>query len=328
MRPTYGDERNMFVGKTTTYLRDLMGRSAAIEAIYGIGGDDLATPVPVNGNIMGEAELTPHRGIIQKYAGRVVVLMTYSCAAHCRYCQRQDRVGRGFDEQGRLSQDAILSAVDWIGSHPDIREVILTGGDPLTYPSGLKLASERLAAVPNVQVLRIHTRFPLQYPSKLDFGMLRTLGQLSKPCFLGLHVDHPDELTGEVIEAIQKLRQCGLILRSQTVFLKGVNDSVETLENLFWSLYGLGVVPEYIYHCIPVAPATRFVMKLSDEVSIMSELRQRLSGGAYPHHVINIPGVFGKILLPTNAWDVDFGSIRDFDGVVHPLSEDGQLLLD
>jgi lysine 2,3-aminomutase len=328
MQSAHSDESDMFAGKTTAYLNALMSRSAAIAAIYGVGDDDRTHPVPRDGNIMGEVTYTPHKGIIQKYPGRAVLMLTYTCAAHCRYCQRQDRVGRGFDAEGRLSRDEIMSAVDWIGSRPGIREVILTGGDPLTYPGGLMFASELLAATSNVQVVRIHTRFPLQYPTKIDFEVMRTLGQLSKPCFVGLHVDHPDELTLEAIEAIQKLRRCGLILRSQTVFLKGVNDSVEALDKLFWSLYGLGVVPEYIYHCVNVESAERFVMKLSDEVRIMSELRQRLSGNAYPHHILNIPGAFGKIPLPVNAWDVDLSSMRDFDGIVHSLSENGRLLSD
>jgi len=325
MRPP-GDENSIFAGKVTPHLRALMAQSAAIDTIYRVGDADREMPVPQNGNITGEAQYTPHKGIVQKYAGRAILILTYTCAAHCRYCQRQDRVGRNLDAEGRLSPADIMSAVDWIESRPDIREVIVTGGDPLTYPEGLRLASERLAAAANVQVLRVHTRFPLQYPGKVDFAAMAALGQLPKPCFMGLHVDHPDELTPEVIDTIQRLRRCGFILRSQTVFLKGVNDTVEVLDRLFWSLYGLGVVPEYIYHCIPVPPAARFVMKLADEVRIMSELRQRLSGNAYPHHIVNLPGTFGKIVLPTGAWNVDLRSMRDFDGIVHSLTEDGRLV--
>lgn len=317
---------SFFVGKTTPYLRALMTGSAAIEAIYGVGNDDRLVPVPANGNITGEALYSPLKGVIQKYAGRAVLLLTYTCAAHCRYCQRQDRVGRGLDGEGRLSRADIQAAIDWIRGRPDIREVIVTGGDPLTYPEGLTFASEQLVALDNVKVIRAHTRFPLQYPGKTDFKAMQRLGQLPKPYYLGLHVDHPDELTPEASEAIRELRRCGLILRSQTVFLNGINDSVEVLEKLFWTLYELGVIPEYIYHCIPVAPAARFVMKLADEVRIMSDLRRRLSGNAYPHHIINIPGTFGKIPLPTNAWNVDLRSLRDFDGAEHRLTEDGDLV--
>jgi lysine 2,3-aminomutase len=328
MSPEPNAQADIFVGKTTPYLRALMKRSGAIEAVYRVTDDDRTAPVPPNGDITGEAQHTRHRGIVEKYAGRAVVLLTYTCAAHCRYCQRQDRVGRNLDAEGRLSRDEIVSAVRWIGDHTDVREVILTGGDPLTYPEGLRFASELLSATAHVKVLRAHTRFPLQHPSKIDFTVMEALGRLARPYYLGLHVDHPDELTPETVEAIRRLRGCGFILRSQTVFLRGVNDSAEVLGRLFWSLYELGVVPEYIYHCIPVAPAARFVMSLSDEVRIMSELRKILSGNAYPHHIVNIPGTKGKILLPTDAWNVDLGSMRDFDGVVHSLGENGQLLHD
>jgi lysine 2,3-aminomutase len=317
---------DFFERKTTAYLRSLMGQSEAIEAIYGARADDRLVAVPRNGNVMHEREYSAEDGLVQKYQGRAILLLTYTCAAHCRYCQRQDRVGRGLDAQGRMTREAIEAAAEWIGQRPDIREVILSGGDPFTYPKGMMLASEHLAAIPHVQVLRAHTRFPLQHPGKFDHTTLKALGGLTKPYYLGLHVDHPDELTPEVIDDIKRLRAYGFILRSQTVFLKGINDSVEVLERLFWSLYALGVTPEYIYHCIPLAPALRFVMLLADEVEIMSQLRQRLSGNAYPHHVVNIPGTFGKILLPTNAWKCDLSVMRDFDGVVHQLTEDGRCL--
>src|SRR5699024_4599076 len=133
--------------------------------------------------------------------------------------------------------------------------------------------------------------------------------------YLSLHIDHPDELTPGVVDLIGELRRIGYILISQSVFLKGVNDDVETLAKMFLELFQLGVRPYYIYHCQRIPTTKRFEMKLADEVEIMSELRERLSGLAYPQHVIDLPAARGKVVVPSNHWNWDPSVTRDFDGL-------------
>src|SRR5699024_10177908 len=144
------------------------------------------------------------------------------------------------------------------------------------HPKGLDLLFSELSEVEHVRVLRIHTRFPLQWPERVDMELMSRLARTKPTVYLSLHIDHPDELTPGVVDLIGELRRIGYILISQSVFLKGVNDDVETLAKMFLELFQLGVRPYYIYHCQRIPTTKRFEMKLADEVEIMSELRERL----------------------------------------------------
>lgn len=310
-----------FREKTTGHLRSLMETSDAIRAMYLYSPDHENIPADPNADLLREKANTPIKGLVWKYPGRVLMLLSYTCAANCRYCERQDRVGVGLDREGHLTSKMIHEAVDWVANRVDISEVIFSGGDPLTNPHGLRLASRLLAELPHVRILRIHTRFPLQMPNKVDFDLLRELSELRPAYYISLHIDHPDELTGEVETVIERLRRLGFILLCQSVFLKGINDSVEILAQLFERLAAMGVRPYYIYHCQSIPTTARFVMPLADEIAIMTKLRERVSGLAFPQHVIDMQHTTGKIVVPTRHWRFDESRATDFVGNERVVAE-------
>lgn len=312
--------KDQFQCKTTPYLRQLMQRSDAVRQMYEIAPEHERIPVSKDIDLLNEKALTQVKGLVWKYQGRALLLLSYTCAANCRYCERQDRVGVGLDREGLLSEDAIRKAASFVSREPSISEVIFSGGDPLTNRKGLLLASQLLAELPQIKILRIHTRVPVQMPSKVDLELMRTLSALRPTYYFSLHIDHPDEITDEVVHIIVTLRRFGFILLCQTVFLKGINDSVQTLGLLFSRLAELGVRPYYIYHCQAISTTTRFVMSITDEVEIMTTLRERLSGLAFPQHVIDMPGTTGKVIVPTRHWRYDLSSVRDFVGSTHDFS--------
>jgi lysine 2,3-aminomutase len=305
---------DQFAEKTTRFIRELAQRSPAIEAIYFRNPDFERDALKPDADLYLEQKNTVSKGLIAKYPGRALFLLSYTCAANCRYCERQDRVGVGRDADGRLGRSDILEAVDYLAAHPEISEVIFSGGDPLTNMPGLRIACDALSAVDSVKVLRIHTRFPMQFPQAVKIGELAAIARAKPAFYLSLHVDHPDELTPETESIIHSLREAGFILLSQSVFLKGVNDRVEILSRLFSRLFELGVRPYYIYHCAPIATTRHFMMRISDEIRIMSALRETISGLAVPQHIIEMQHTSGKIVVPSNHWDADLTQARDFSG--------------
>ncbi|MEU1204652.1 radical SAM protein [Nocardia sp. NPDC005825] len=304
-----------FAEKTTPYLRERVAESAALRQMYLFDPEHEDLPADTDRDLLHEKINSPLFGTVRKFEGRLLVLLSYTCAANCRYCERQDRVGVGLDKIGRLSPAQIDRIVDYVASDSSLYEVIASGGDPLMHPRGLEQLFTALSSLEHIRVLRIHTRFPLQWPERVKMDLLRRLGELRPVVYLSLHVDHPDELTQPVVELIRKLREFGILLISQSVFLKGVNDDVATLERLFLQLFHLGVRPYYIYHCQRIPTTDRFEMALKDEVEIMSALRERLSGLAFPQHVLDLPGARGKVVVPSHHWDVNMGHVRDFDGL-------------
>ena len=304
-----------FAEKTTAHLRELSQTSSAIHKMYFFDPMYEDVPADTERDLLNEKIGQPVFGTVHKFDGRLLVLLSYTCAANCRFCERQDRVGVGLDSVGRLTLDQIDVVVAYIRSNPSLYEIIASGGDPLTNLKGLEHLFTALAEVEHVKVLRIHTRFPMQWPAKVNLEVMRRIAMIKQTTFLSLHIDHPDELTHEVVHLIKALRSFGFILLSQSVFLKGVNDDVETLARLYLTLFQLGVRPYYIYHCQRIPTTGHFEMALEDEVVIMSQLRERLSGLAFPQHVLDLPGARGKVLVPSNHWDIDWTSTRDFDGL-------------
>jgi lysine 2,3-aminomutase len=308
-------EDDRFAEKTTKFVRALARNSDAIKAIYFRDERHEVYPAGSDQDLYLEKQRTVVKGLICKYPTRALFLLSYTCAANCRYCERQDRVGVGLDKFGRLTKDEITAAVSYLSNRVDITEVIFSGGDPLTNMPGLKFASDELAKIPHVKTLRIHTRFPLQYPEAVKIDLLQSIVASKESYYLSLHIDHPDELTTETETVIRALRRAGFILTSQTVFLCGVNDNVDTLAKLFSRLMEIGVRPYYIYHCAPIPATQHFVVKLADEIRIMSQLRQEISGLAMPQHILEMQHTSGKVAVPSNHWSVDLQSVRDFYGV-------------
>ncbi len=302
-----------FAEKLTPYLRQQSEQSVAIRKMYVFDPEHEDIPADTDRDLLNEKSNTPLFGTVRKFEGRLLVLLSYTCASNCRYCERQDRVGVGLDQLGRLTTDQVDAIIEYVAEDPSLYEVIASGGDPLTHTKGLEHLFTSLSELDHIRVLRIHTRYPLQWPEKVKLDLMRRLARLGPTMYLSLHIDHPDELTPPVIDLITELRSYGYILISQSVFLKGVNDDAATLERMFLQLFQLGVRPYYIYHCQRIPTTDRFEMDFADEIEIMSTLRERLSGLAYPQHVLDLPSARGKVVVPTNHWDYDIGHVRDFD---------------
>lgn len=308
------NSEDRFQEKVTPYLKELAKESDAVREMYFFDPENEDIPADTSRDILLEKELTKTKGLVHKFKTRVLFLISYTCAANCRFCERQDRVGVGLDKFGRLKDDDIKNAVDYISNHPEINEVIFSGGDPLTHPKGLMFACKLIKKVKNVKIVRIHTKFPVQYPEKVNMDLLREISELFPVAYFSIHINHPDELNEKTIPVLNKIRKLGYIMLSQSVFLKRINDEFEILDKLFTRLSELGVRPYYIYHCQSIPTTSKFVMTLEDEVKIMTRLRESLSGVAFPQHVIDIQETTGKVIVPTNHWTFLGDMVKDYKG--------------
>ena len=237
----------------------------------------------------------PHgkvKGIIHRYEDRLLLTPTHTCQVYCRFCFRREKVGQG---AGNLSNAELEKAIAYIAAHPEIHEVILSGGDPLVL-SDRRLGDimQRLAAIDHVQVIRFHTRVPMVEPTRISPALIKTL--IVRPAvYIVVHVNHVAELSQEVCKGLKRMARAGIPLLSQTVLLKGVNDDAETLATLFRALIANRVKPYYLHHLDRAKGTSHFRVSIKRGQEIMRELRGRLSGIAQPTYVIDIPGGFGKV---------------------------------
>lgn len=303
-----------YLQKTTKYIDSLARESSAVKDMYFYNSDYENIPIDTSRDVLLEKLNSPTKGLVHKFKNRTMLLLSFTCAANCRFCERQDRVGVGLDKYGNLSKNDIRNAVEYISSHTEINEVIFSGGDPLSNPNGLLYACTLLSKVEHIHIFRLHTKFPMQYPSNVNFELLKKVVKLAPVFYLSIHINHPDELNEITIPVLNKIRKLGFIMLSQSVFLKGVNDSVDTLKELFLRLSEVGVRPYYIYHCTSIPTTQRFVMKIQDEVNIMSTLRENLSGIAFPNHTVDLMGAVGKVIVPTNHWKAERTKVSDYNG--------------
>jgi lysine 2,3-aminomutase len=240
-------------------------------------------------------------------------MLTLDCAAYCRFCTRQRKVGNAL--QASVTRKDVDNMVGYVKLHPEVREVIFSGGDPLIAPHMLEYAMDSFEALEQIKILRVGTRLPVSDPRRINGRKLLFLRKPKQPVYVGIHFEHPDELTPETIAACRALRKLGCVLYSQSVFLKGVNDDFDTLYALFSRLIEIGVKPYYIYRCDPVRGAERFIVDIEKEVEIMTRLRAALSGMAFPTYVIDTPNGSGKVPVPLNFWQFDRNCFLDFKGV-------------
>jgi lysine 2,3-aminomutase len=241
---------------------------------------------------------------VHRYPDRVLLKLLSVCPVYCRFCFRRETVGRGKGEL--LQEHHVRAALDYIATRQQIFEVILTGGDPLMLSARrLEAVSRRLAEIPHVRLLRVHTRAPTVTPDLVTSDRLAAFRESGKRLFVALHVNHARELTESACEAIARLHESGAILLSQTVLLKGVNDSVEVLERLMRDLASLGVRPYYLHHP-DLAPGTaHFRLSLAAGRRIYAELSRRMTSLALPAYVLDIPGGFGKARVAEGAAEPD-----------------------
>lgn len=279
--------------KVSPFLKNI--DSEAIRRQYFINGTE--TPAAYSDPLM-EDKHEVVKGLIHKYTNRALIKVSYQCASHCRFCTRIRQIG---DPSGTLREKDIENIVDYLNQHPEIEDVILSGGDPMYTPPLTEILLRKLNVIESVKVLRIGTRMPFQSPLSFNTPLLVNLMQLideigqTKPFYILVHIEHPDELTAETRKVIAQLRALKVTLLSQTVFLKDLNDNFETLFNMFKSLYHLGIQPYYLYHCDKVKGLEHFRGDIVKEKAIAVKLREHLSGIACPLFIEDVENGYGKI---------------------------------
>jgi EF-P beta-lysylation protein EpmB len=265
--------------------------------------DDRDYPSDVFSNDpVGDAAALVGAGLLQKYAGRALIVATGTCAVHCRYCFRQhydyDDSPRGSPREGAAWEPTIRQ----IAADESLHEIIISGGDPLSWSDGrLATLVGPLAAIPHVRRLRIHTRLPIVVPSRVTDALVALLADMPAQAWMVVHVNHAQELDESVAMALQRLAQAGVPLLNQAVLLRGVNDSVESLAALSERLVDIGVVPYYLHQLDRVRGAAHFEVPMDEGVRLVRALGERLPGYALPRYVQERAGATHKIDLLDGA---------------------------
>jgi EF-P beta-lysylation protein EpmB len=241
---------------------------------------------------VNDAAATRQPGLLQKYAGRVLLVTTGACAVHCRYCFRRSFP---YDESPR-SVDEWRPAIEEIAADSSIHEVILSGGDPLTLVDAtLEALVERLAAIPHVRRLRVHTRLPIVLPERVTESFVELIRDCGLTPVVVVHANHAKELDAHVAAALAKMTDGGIMLLNQAVLLAGVNDTIDAQAALSERLVDLRVLPYYLHQLDRVAGAAHFEVPVATGMRIVEELKTRLPGYAVPKYVQEVVGASSKI---------------------------------
>jgi lysine 2,3-aminomutase len=270
---------------------------------------------------LNEDAHSPVPGLVHRYPDRVLMLVTTQCASYCRYCTRSRLVGDPSAQFSRADYDA---QIDYIARTPQVRDVLLSGGDPLILPQKiLEGLLRRLRAIPHVEIVRIGSRVPVFLPQRITPELVAMLRQFH-PLWMNLHFNHARELTPEVSRAVALLADAGIPLGAQTVLLAGVNDSTEVMKELVHKLVMNRVRPYYLYQCDEVAGAGHFRTTVSKGIEIIESLRGHTSGYAIPTFVVDAPGGGGKIpVMPQYVISQAPGRVvmRNFEGFITTYNE-------
>ncbi len=262
-----------------------------------------------------EEPQSPVFNLIHRYPDRVVFMVSDQCAVYCRHCMRKRRLGR---ETG-ISDAAVDKAIAYIRTTPAVRDVILSGGDPLMLNDD-RLVSilARVREIPHVEIIRIHTRVPGVLPGRVTPALARRLGRFH-PLYVNIQFNHPGEITPQSADACRNLSEAGIPLGSQTVLLKGVNDDPRVMMTLMQKLLSIRVRPYYIHHADPVEGTRHFRTSVQTGLEIMRHLRGRLSGMGVPQYMIDLPGGGGKVpLLPEYVLESSSEklTVKNFEGEI------------
>ncbi|MFV0410059.1 MAG: lysine-2,3-aminomutase-like protein [Paracoccus sp. (in: a-proteobacteria)] len=298
----------------------MQGRSPGIAAQFVPDRRELTIRPEEMADPIGDQVHSPVPGLTHRYPDRAILHITQTCDVYCRFCFRREAVGSA----GVLPPDRLEVALAHIAATPALREIILTGGDPMTLaPRRLGEVLDRLDAIPHLEIIRLHSRVPVVAPDRIA-RLAPVLRGRRVAVYTVIHTNHPDELTAPARTAIRALADAGVALLSQSVLLRGVNDDADTLARLFRGLTALRVTPYYLHHCDLARGTSHFRTRIEDGLAIMVALRGHLSGVALPRYVLDLPGGFGKVALDSDAvrrsgpgrWQ-----IRDWQGQLHDYAD-------
>jgi lysine 2,3-aminomutase len=281
---------------------------------------ELVTAPHERADPIGDDALSPLKGVVHRYPDRALLKPLLVCPVYCRFCFRREHVG----PDGGLLTDAELAATyDWLRARPAIREVILTGGDPLMLsPRRLGAIVTALSAIPHIELLRVHTRVPVADPARVTEALADAL-ESKKAMWLVVHANHAREFTDAARAALRRVLARGVPLLGQSVLLRGVNDSAAVLEALLRAMLGARVKPYYL-HQLDAAPGTaRFHVPIEEGRALLAALRGRMTGLAWPTYVLDIPGGFGKVPIGPEYLGAD-GTVRDLAGRTREVGAPGE----
>ena len=270
-------------------------------------GDPLGLADPLD-----EVAHSPVKNVVRVYADRIAFCVNNECALYCRYCLRKRMVG---DEEWTMKRAELSVALDWIRRTPEIRDVLLTGGDPLVFSDErLEWLLRELRAIPHVEIVRLGTRLPVTLPMRVTPALCEML-QRYHPIWLNTHFNHPKELTPEAARACDLLTRAGIPVGNQSVLLAGVNDDVATMKALCEGLVRMRVRPYYVYQAQLLEGTAHFRVPIERGIELFRALRGRTSGFAIPQYVLDTP--YGKVPLDypfLRGRDGDYVEMESFDG--------------
>lgn len=312
----------------TPYYASLMSREDPAEALrrthVPVGTEYLKVPGEAD-DPLGEDGHAAVPGLVHRYPDRVLFLATGFCSTYCRYCTRSRMVGDTGGDYS-FSRPQWEDALNYIADNPQIRDVLISGGDPLTLSDErLDYLLGRLRGIKHVEFVRLGTKVPAVLPMRVTRSLIKVLRK-HHPLWMSIHFTHPTELSPEVTEAVTRLADAGIPLGSQTVLLKGVNDSVDTLKTLYHGLLMRRVRPYYLYQCDPITGSSHFRTSVDKGLEIMQGLRGHTTGYAVPTYVIDAPGGGGKIpLLPDYVVgrEGDDLILKNFEGNLYRYTDPG-----
>lgn len=265
---------------------------------------------------IGDVPYMPLKGITHRYPDRLLLIPTHSCATYCRFCFRREKVGPG---QEYLDQAESAAAMAYIDAHKDVREVILTGGDPLVLsPRRIRQLVSELSAMDHLDVIRFHTRIPVVAPDHINPELLAAIESDKVICIV-VHANSASEFGPAAREALKRLRKAGIMLVSHSVLLKGINDTPETLTALLREFVRNGVKPYYLHHCDLAEGISHFRTTFDEGQELMRAIRGWVSGLCQPTYVLHIPGGYGKVPIGPSYLekDGDAWQVTDYKGEVH-----------
>ena len=288
----------------------IIPRAGEMEAFTAMMEDSLA-----------EDRHSPVPGLVHRYPDRVLMLVTTQCASYCRYCTRSRIVG---DPAATFNRQEFEMQLDYIRHTPQVRDVLLSGGDPLVLaPKILEELLSRLREIPHVEILRIGTRVPVFMPMRVTSELTDML-QKYHPLWMNIHVNHPNEITAELAEACDKLTRAGIPLGNQAVLMAGINDCVHIQRDLVQKLVRIRVRPYYLYQCDLVEGAGHFRTPVAKGIEIIEGLRGHTSGYAVPQFIVDAPGGGGKIpVMPNYMLSMSDHKIivRNYEGFITTYEE-------